>query len=219
MTHVRRFVTMMAIYLAFLIYVVIAGSCNCFRPPQPVSPGLATTQARVTVKVISVCFSNEGMRIGFASGVVVAPTRVLTAYHAVECSGTLGIGLVLADEKTELRATVQVVDLERDIAALKVDGYIQAPAILIGPVPEVGEQVCIATAVPIRVRRCGDVQISSNAFPGNVFHTAIVEPGNSGGGVFDRRGRLVAITTHYVTCISGQLCAGRASSLHGGLIK
>jgi S1-C subfamily serine protease len=146
------------------------------------------------------------------SGVVVEDFTVITAAHVVECPGKLGIAI--EDWRgNAYKAELLVADEDEDVAKLYVP-ELKGTLVQYGPKPRIDERVCLVGASPYRVRRCGWVE-SWGPKPGDMKHSAITEPGNSGGAIYDSRGFLVGIVTHYRRCSNGQLCGGAATSFRG----
>jgi serine protease Do len=136
-----------------------------------------------------------------ASGVVIAPGRVLTSAHAVrgqEATATFAGG------RTDT-ATLTAVDVDGDLAVVRADTG-EAPAIAWAddaPVP--GRPVFALAAVDgggVRVS-FGIVSAVGRSFrgprgrriTGAVEHTAAVARGSSGGPLVDAAGRLVGLST------------------------
>lgn len=164
--------------------------------------------------VVSCKTAPDVMEMGMGSGVLVADRLVLTAAHVVACEGTVSIQVTVMATGQELTATAETIDTNSDIARLTLSEPVAATPMTYGPRPELDDRVCLVSAVPEYTRRCGNVQ-SFREGKGDVWHDAITQPGNSGGGVYDSRGRLVGIVTHYYTCRNGQFCGGAFSSFNG----
>jgi hypothetical protein len=81
-----------------------------------------------------------------------------------------------------------------------------------GPPPPLGAEVCEAPAKPARKHRCGEVEPPRGGFESS---TMIVEPGNSGSGVYDAYGHLVGIAVHMTFCGNGQICGSEYAPLLG----
>lgn len=151
------------------------------------------------------------------SAVVLGPDRLLTAAHVVACEGHGGAPLLVLVSLGGVSTvgTVEIMSPGSDLARLVTVDRLAYHALLIGPRPAIGEIVCVAAGAPQgRTRRCGPVERFEEE-PGDIVHAVVTEPGNSGAGVYDSAGRLVAILSHYRECINGQLCGGKATSLAG----
>lgn len=164
--------------------------------------------------------AGEDVEVPYGSGVLVSPTQLLTAAHVADVSGIppiLTACSLYAYFPSGRRYQLAVDHLwpDRDVARMRAAfgvfyEFRERPAIA---APVVGEDVCLEPAIPMRLHRCGEVQSIAEGGPGNVVHLAITEHGNSGGGAYDRRGRLVGITTHLWNCSNGQICGGRITSM------
>lgn len=151
------------------------------------------------------------------SGVVVSSTQILTAWHVVSTTPPICRLRASTTEGDTYALTVDMAAPEADVVRMTIDGtFKNASTPKLGPKPAVGTTVCVLGAIPSRQRRCGEAQWTFDVPPpGDIEHTAITEPGNSGGGLYDSRGRLVGIVTHLQFCRNGQICGGRATSLAG----
>ena len=134
------------------------------------SPG---AQADHAVAVTSEC---QGDRHG--SGVLIGAYTVLTAAHVAPCDDA---------EVEGVTATVEVIGA--DVARLTLAESVDAHPVTVGPRPRVDDVVCIEPAIPQRRRSCGWALGIEQQL---VIHSAPVWPGNSGAGVWDDEGRLVA---------------------------
>ena len=139
------------------------------------------------------------------SGVIVNRTgQVLTADHVVQ--GATDVQLTFADGSTS-HATVASSEPDRDTAVLEPDqppGVI-VPAVLGGAVKvgddtyAVGNPLGLANSLTVGVVSGLDRSIEredgSGSLDGLIQFDAAVNPGNSGGPLLDRQGRVVAIVT------------------------
>lgn len=169
------------------------------RLPPPATDGVPTavvrTAAASVVKVRGdVCgFVAEG------SGWIAGPDRVVTNVHVV--TGQRHPGVILGDGRT-LRATVAHVDVTNDLAVLTVPGLRGQP-LRLGRTPPFASPVAFIGYPqdgPLRSEAgsMGDAEsgISPDAYGDPAARTTLslrghARPGNSGGPVIDRQGRVV----------------------------
>jgi S1-C subfamily serine protease len=213
----RPTIEILTLLAAGVVLALLAGCCdNRSSIAYPVGgdgrPPAA--QFNTAAEITSACIApDKTLSVGRGSGVLLSESTVLTAHHVVECKGT-GTVMIEFPTGTATIGEVKVVDLEGDVALLAMLEPMKFAPARIGPKPAVDERICIVAAVPDRSRRCGEVKLWADR-PGDVKHDAITEPGNSGSGVYDSRGRLVGIVTHFVRCRNGQYCGGYFTSLDG----
>src|SRR3954452_23093353 len=172
-------------------------------------PDAAVAYRRIIPSLVTVTTTQAPSRAGgprseLGAGVVVnAQGLVLTALHVVDSGG--GIQVQFADGT---RATARVVrrQLENDIAVLSVDRLPQGvvPAVLGGgasvgdAVFPVGNPLGLAGSLTAGVVSALDRSIDTGAgrsLKGLIQFDAAVNPGNSGGPLLDRDGRVVGIVT------------------------
>lgn len=176
----------------------------------------ATEQNDAAVEIAVVC-ENGSMYAG--TGVALPDSRALTAFHVIApCPGG-PLAIVAELDDTAMLMQPESIAPNADVVRLEpVDlGLAKAPLsksrlVELGPLPEPGETVCIAAARPYHSRRCGVVEFAADR-PHGIRFDAIVEPGNSGSGVYDSAGRLVGIATKLYQCHNGQICGGLATPL------
>lgn len=158
-----------------------------------------------TASIMVVCSTGPVM----GSGVVTGKDTILTAYHVVDCDGAV---LVIVGGKTEHVGTITKFSRERDIATLNVPG-VNSVAV-VGPEPIAGDRLCVSPGWPTRNRVCGEVFYEQGKTQSTkIRFGAIVQPGNSGAGVYDSHGRLVGILTVLTRCVNGQICGAGMSPL------
>jgi S1-C subfamily serine protease len=243
LTHMRRqswlrlaWANCAALWLVVVAALVIA-TCSCARPaparPQPPirAPSTIGEQLSRSVSIEVACFGGDVMSqvtvSGHAgTGVIVDQGHVMTAHHVAACEdGDAPMIHVVDLAGARRRAWLDREDPEHDLARLRVDvPFFGVRPALVGPRPGLGEQICAATAWPVRIRPCGMVVgLVARQLPGNtgrefvsidVEHTALTIAGNSGSGVWDAAGRLVCIVTHS----RGSALGGHCSSLAGRAI-
>lgn len=185
--------------VAFLISLLIGGPS--FRP---VSVQTANKALKVSVLLrMKTVADDKGMRTSYGcSGTYVTPTRILTAAHCF--TDKLPLEFVWArgpSDKVGYPVRVIKILAEKDLALLEAP-YPRAYARL-GPTPRVGQPVMnvgspmmfefvvsdgIIAALRHRVR-------GMNLTAYYTVTTAMINPGSSGGGMFDERGNLIGVNT------------------------
>lgn len=203
--------TVLAAYVATvaaLLVLYACTGCGVIRGATAQRSVIAEYDSAVGIEVVCM-----GMTIGYGSGVIVSPSQVLTAAHVV---ATPGCEIQVHTAKGDivpmvLEASAPAADVAR-LATKELYLFNALPFTVAGP-PDVGDDVCLTTAWPVRGRRCGQVQ-RRRSLDGQFFHDAVTEPGNSGSGAYDTAGRLVGIVVTLHTCrATGQICGGGISPL------
>lgn len=141
----------------------------------------------------------------FCAGVHVGGSKVLTAYH---CVADGGLTRVTTRDGHEIRARLHTTRPRWDLAVLSTEAPVPTAAAEVGRVPPVG-----ATAVVIghpygmplplgyfagTLRWSVTEGVISAVGPLAMQLSAPLNPGNSGGGVFDEDGRLIGIVSRKV---------------------
>lgn len=201
---------MMKYVYALLVSLVLSA---CLATPSRYD--LSVAEYNRTAQIAVVCKNGEG----FGTGVIVAPDYVLTAQHVVDgCKDETGASglIVVTSFGTEYDGLAEVIveDDETDIARLYVPG-IRGPSVVIGPPPHAGDEVCFTPSFPDRNRSCGYVQHEKGEVGTEIRFTGLVQPGNSGSGLYDSQGRLVGLVTILTRCANGQWCGGGATLISG----
>jgi S1-C subfamily serine protease len=178
-------------------------------PPSATStPGIAEIYERVRPSVVLLSESASGRPTGAGSGVIIDSEAgfVLTARHVVQALGAIRVTLANGE-----RALASVVgsDPANDLAVLQVHGLAGLQAATFGDSMNlrVGDGV-LAIGNPFGLEgslTLGVVSGIGRELPGRlgapnlqrnlVQFDAAVNPGSSGGGLFDNSGRLVGIVT------------------------
>ena len=139
-----------------------------------------------------------GCANGSGSGVVVrADGYIITNKHVTE--NCLNIYVVIGEKR--LDADILKEHADKDMAIIKIEGYHLAAELNIRP--KKGQRV-FAIGSPfgiVDVVSTGVVgTIKDMGFQKYIIHDADIYPGNSGGALFDKQGRLLGINTRgYVT--------------------
>jgi serine protease DegQ len=156
-------------------------------------------------------------QIGLGSGVIASPEGyLLTNNHVIE--GADEIEVQLADGR-QGRARVIGVDVETDLAVLKID-LDRLPTIAFGDSPslQVGD-IVLAIGNPFNVGQTvtagivsalGRNHLGLSTFENFIQTDAAINPGNSGGALVDGRGNLVGINTAIFSSGGGNLGIGFA---------
>ncbi|MBI3394131.1 MAG: tetratricopeptide repeat protein [Nitrospirae bacterium] len=137
----------------------------------------------------------RGQIDGEGSGVVVAPGLVITNCHVVQEASAIR---VRSGDK-EFNSSVMLWDAQRDLCRLEVSG-LAAPTVRIRGYRDVqaGESVyAVGNPLGFGLSVSAGIVSAIGRFRGEpqVFTSAPISPGSSGGGLFDSQGRLIGVTT------------------------
>lgn len=142
---------------------------------------------------------NRGMMHGQGSGFLISPEGLLlTNAHVVD--GAKEVTVKLSDHR-EFKAKVLGADRSSDIAVLKIDGH-NLPTVQIGNSDQIGVgDYVLAIGEPFGLEEtatAGIVSAKGRSLPGDGYvpfiqTDAAVNPGNSGGPLFDANGAVVGI--------------------------
>lgn len=235
----RRF-RYVALLAAFVLGLFVIATCACTpvprvpRAPRSAKGRDAVDQMKATVLVKVACmqtspfgknptdFTMPNIRGGIGSGTALGNHHIITAQHVIDCSVARTIQVVTYDGRV-FSATVDREDAAADVARLVVEDSL---ALDVSPVvigyPEANDQVCSFSAYPVRGSSCGALITVEHVAKGNLVHSARVEHGNSGGGLYTG-GYLTGVTTHLTPCDISDVfsptpvpgCGGRATTLYG----
>lgn len=185
----------------------------CVSPSPPAAPRpIGHDQLDTTARVEAFCVEQDPFEGSFTagggigSGVIVDNRHVLTASHVVgistghnewvPCPWAIIVHVTLNTGK-KMRMVVAADHHDNDLAMLELataDSFHVAPPVM-GPRPAVDATVCHASAMPSWRVDCGQAVTRYQTSANDVYMTAPVDHGNSGGPVYDDAGRLVGITT------------------------
>lgn len=182
----------------------------------------------VTPSVVNVTALNSaGYRASSGSGVVLSSDGyIVTNHHVIENSAKVEITL---SDKRELIAKVVGIDLNTDLALLKIEARNLTPAQYgNSDLVEVGEWV-LAVGNPFNLTstvtagivsaKARNINILGNAYAIESFiqTDAVVNPGNSGGALVNTRGELIGINTAIITERGGY--EGYSFAIPANLVK
>jgi hypothetical protein len=189
--------------LLFLLFLLscLSGSHPRTRPQQ----FHAAVQIHIACK--------DG-KLGSGSGTVVGPHRVLTVAHVpLGCEDELVSLTVNGGDQVRHKATLYSLVISKDLAMLSVADDLSAYVedLDVGPMPEVGDEVCESSGSPRWTFRCGQVN-SLNHDRQSFLVSMFTEFGNSGSAVYDH-GLLVGLTDTEVDCQGNFQCLGGVVSL------
>ena len=133
---------------------------------------------------------------------------LITNYHVIDGAGSIFVQGVNGNFTTKLTATVVASDQANDIALLKITdgrftGFGNVPYLLRTTMADVGESV-FALGYPLADVMGDEIKFTDGKISSrtgvqgavNVYQISVpIQPGNSGGPLFDQQGRIVGITT------------------------
>ena len=200
----------------FVLLLGMLANAGCARAQVKGRDAGVAFDSVVTIELT--CVDEKGETFyAFGSGVIVSPDTLLTAAHVAEDEeGFTCVRRATMTNGKQYLLVPGIILHDRDLASMHAFATPFDPtyAVVYGPKPAYGSRVCEMSGYPRVLWRCGEVQVTEEA-PGDLEHTIIVEPGNSGSGVYDERGRLVGIITHRWSCSNGQICGGKMATLEG----
>lgn len=149
--------------------------------------------------VVVVAYGENGEAIAQGSGVVIAKDTVVSNCHVIEKANTASV----LYQKKHLAATLRYEDSERDLCSFTVKA-LSAPPVCMGYTSQVqvGDAAyAIGAPEGLDLTLSGGLISSLRKIPGGVVlqMTTPISPGSSGGGLFDAQGRLIGITSYYMS--------------------
>ena len=148
--------------------------------------------------VVILGYVGKGKASYLGSGVVIPGGSVATNCHVIEKATRLAVRY----QRQEYLASRQYTDHDRDTCSLTVQG-LNAPAVTLGTTRglKVGAQVyAIGAPQGLELTLSEGIVSSLREIMGGKYiqTTAPISPGSSGGGLFDKEGRLLGLTTFYL---------------------
>ena len=184
--------------IPFVMKLVWAACFLALLPAQvyALTPAQVFDKVKDAVVVVKT-LDAQGRMKGQGSGVLLPSGRVATNCHVVEG----GASYRVSRGKKLLPATLYAEDGDKDICLLDVKSS-QGKPVQLGKAArlKVGDQVYAVGAPKGLELSLSDgvvVQLLGGP-PPFIQTTAAISPGSSGGGLFDREGRLVGLTTFYL---------------------
>lgn len=195
--------------LSPVVHIYVAYNGIKSYPTSSMYLEAAKEDARKAEKEYQKALEEAQKRAGWSgSGFALNQGHIVTNYHVVEEAKTILIKGIKGDFKTELRAKVVATDKVNDIAILKIDderfkGFGTIPYKVKREMSDVGESVWALgypmTDVMGEEVKFTDGKISSRTgIQGDmsVYQISVpIQPGNSGGALFDNNGNIVGITS------------------------
>ena len=226
MTSTER--THFALTLVALGMVAVVATCSCagsFALNARSPAQQHQSSVKITVYCMPVTEDGEptidalGLPIingHYGSGTLLSAHEVLTAAHVQHCpEGNLEIMHVDPGDGKYHLATTDVLLPESDVARIHVDDDLGTwfEPVAIGPLPEIGDRLCAASAAPRSMYRCWTAQQPSSDADGGIGLDGNTEFGESGSAVFNAHGQLVGVLVALTRCQAGAQCLGHASSV------
>jgi tetratricopeptide (TPR) repeat protein len=165
-------------------------------PGHALTPNQVFDKVKNTIVVVKT-FDDQGKLKSFGSGVLLSYGKVATNCHVVAEGASYKVGR----GKQLVPATLYAEDEEKDICILDAKG-IKGEPVQMGKATslKVGDPVYAVGAPQGLELSLSDGIVSQlrGGPPPLIQVTVAISPGSSGGGLFDREGRLVGLTTLYI---------------------
>jgi len=157
-------------------------------------PDLPKVASAVQPSVFTIRTPAGGIGSGFVLRSIGGRSTLVTNFHVVEDAWlTPDRKVSVENEGRQLQGTIQRVIEDKDLALVEVPG--ELPALeKATTAPKVGDPV-LAIGSPLGLGGSASSGIVSAVRSGTLQFSAPVSPGNSGGPVVDRRGRVLGVTT------------------------
>lgn len=187
----------------FFIFVMFAAQLACQPPRRLATPGTLRTVATIAyaAEVHAVCSNHTK---GTGSGVFTGGDVLLTAWHVVNC----GQGYVLSVIVKTSTGQVFLADVVRewryrDVAKLRVHGFVLRENPVAFSAVRTGDRLCSASITPYLRSVCGPLNETHDTVcpksewchNASFMSDARVIPGNSGSAVYNTDGALVGLIT------------------------
>lgn len=163
---------------------------------QALTPDQVFNKVKDSIVVVKTLDANGNVKCQ-GSGVLLPSGKIATNRHVVEDGTSYQVGR----GKELVRASIYAEDVDKDTCLLDAAGLTGKPA-------QIGKATDLKIGVPVyAVGAPQGLELSlSNGIvsqlrggpPPFIQTTAAISPGSSGGGLFDREGRLVGLTTLYI---------------------
>ena len=178
-----------ALFVVSLLLAAPAGAETASQVFQQVSPSV----------VVVLTYNAAGKAVELGSGVKLSDGSVATNCHVLKD----GTRYRVRYQGKDYRAQLDKADWNRDVCSLSVPGLL-APPVVLGSTKtlQVGASV-YAIGTPEGLQRTLSEGIVSSLRPVSggsyIQTTAAISPGSSGGGLFDDHGRLLGLTSFFIS--------------------
>lgn len=181
------------------------------------------------IKVSPKLTDNSAFHSGSGSGFAISSNGIIvTNYHVVEGASTIKVRGINSDFNKSYTAKVLVTDKNNDLALIQIEdaGFTSLGAIpftIKTSLASVGENISVL-GYPLRAAMGDEIKLtngiisSKTGFQGDITSyqiSAPIQPGNSGGPVFDSQGNLIGIINAKLTGAENASYAIKSSYLTG----